>query len=156
MSRGERKRLKIWVEGPDDVAVLRAVLKRVLSFKVSLPPGGWEVEKHIPPSQLASYEGVETAVRSRQEFDYVLLLVDFVGSGKEKGYRSRSTWQGALPKMLYQRGLGERAKYIVIAPELEIWLWRDEETLARKLGLTPMALQQLEERGECERGHKPS
>ena len=62
----------------------------------------------------------------------MLLMFDHEGSGKEK--IERNSLQNDLNSKLSQSGGEDRARAIVLEPELEVWIWSDSSQVDRVLG----------------------
>lgn len=82
------------------------------------------------------------------QYDHALLLFDHKGSGKEDVEPAKL--QQTLNQDFKQSNWGERAKTIIIAPELEIWVWTPSPHVDRILGWEsrqPSLRNWMEERG---------
>jgi hypothetical protein len=73
-------------------------------------------------------EGVEILRRVKPSYSHALILLD-------------ASWDGAPPdiqtlldRALHGAGFGEWARAIVIAPELEVWVWSESPHVERILG----------------------
>lgn len=67
--------------------------------------------------------GVEFIANFSRQYDHGLLMFDHRGSGMET--ISPMALQNKLNQKLAHSAWGERAKAIVLAPELEVWIWND-------------------------------
>jgi hypothetical protein len=63
---------------------------------------------------------------------YALVLMDREGCGKED--RSREQLETSIERDLSRNGWGDRARVIVLDPELEIWVWADSPDVDTVLG----------------------
>ncbi|MFN0122196.1 MAG: methylation-associated defense system protein MAD4 [Blastocatellia bacterium] len=72
---------------------------------------------------------------------HAMVLLDHDGCGKEQ--TDRTELEAEIENRLTQTGWEDRAAAIVIAPELETWVWSDSPHVARELGWkgTPQELQ---------------
>lgn len=69
-------------------------------------------------------EGVEFLSQFSEQYYYGLLIFDYEGCGKERTGSPRDL-QNALDEQLIQSRWGERARTVVLSPELEAWVWSD-------------------------------
>jgi hypothetical protein len=63
---------------------------------------------------------------------HALVLMDREGCGREK--QSREDLEQSLDEDLARNGWGDRARAIVLDPELEIWVWADSPDVEAVLG----------------------
>jgi hypothetical protein len=78
---------------------------------------------------------------------FALVLFDHEGSGQED--RSPAEVAGLLESRLAANGWQDRGAAVVVAPELEVWIWNDSPSVGRLLrwdGGTPAVRSFLEER----------
>lgn len=66
-------------------------------------------------------------------YRHALVMFDYNGCGSTD---SRGRIQATVEAQLARNGWGDRAKAIVIEPELETWIWGDLVSAARNLGWT--------------------
>lgn len=71
--------------------------------------------------------GVDVLARERARFSHALLVFDLEGSGAQK-QRTTEDLEGELDEKL-RLHWGHHAKAIVIAPELDVWLWGADNAL---------------------------
>jgi len=146
--------LIVLVADLDMEQAIRGILSRWQSLQIrSLD---YEIMRH-PNRDPGCFTQADELLRSQsQTFAYALVLFDHEGSGQEKN--TPQTIQDALEERLAQKGWGDRARVIVIQPELEIWLWSDsphvEEILGWK-GRNPTLWEWLQARGFLDGGIKP-
>jgi hypothetical protein len=67
-----------------------------------------------------------------RQFRYAVVLFDYQGSGKEK--HSLEALQAELEADLARNGWEDRARIIIIQPELEAWVWSDSPQVDSILG----------------------
>ena len=65
-------------------------------------------------------------------FAHGLILLDRVGTGQER--KTREELEKLVMTRLAASGWGDRAKAIVLDPELEVWVWSDSPHVDRCLG----------------------
>ena len=65
------------------------------------------------------------------EYAHALVVFDHEGCGDTRGRRAI---QRDIEGQLKRNGWGERAKVIIIDPELEAWVWSDSPAVTRVLG----------------------
>ncbi len=68
-------------------------------------------------------EGVQFLSRFAAQYDHGLLLFDHEGSGREA--TSTAALQREIDQRLVRSAWGERARAVVVAPELETWVWSE-------------------------------
>lgn len=66
------------------------------------------------------------------QFNYALVILDHEGCGQEQ--KARTELEKNIETQLAASGWAERAAAIVIAPELENWVWSDSPHVASVLG----------------------
>ncbi len=71
--------------------------------------------------------GAEILARERNRYAHALMLLDHEGSGSET--MSALALEARLDAQLSE-GWGDRAKSIVIAPELDVWMWGNDNVLS--------------------------
>ncbi|NLE39791.1 MAG: hypothetical protein GX621_17365 [Pirellulaceae bacterium] len=65
-------------------------------------------------------------------FSHALVVMDHEGSGGET--TSRTALESQIEEQLAKNGWGDRAAVVVIAPELENWVWSDSPEVDARLG----------------------
>lgn len=65
-------------------------------------------------------------------FKHSIVLMDWHGSGQE--HKSRERIEEEVEQSLSFSGWSDRAKVIVIKPEVEVWIWSDSPEVAKCLG----------------------
>ena len=100
-------------------------LKGLLSRPQALGIRAIETDIYIHPRHDpgCAAQGVEFISNFSSQYRYGLLLFDHEGSGKES--TSRLALQESLNESFARSAWGERARAIVLAPELEVWIWGD-------------------------------
>ena len=114
-----------------DLVVLAAdknmehALKGLLARPEALGIRAIEVEFIVHPGHdsACASRGVEYLSNFSGRFRYGLLVFDHEGSGREKLLPNKL--QEALNNDFAQSSWGDRAKTIVLSPELEAWVWSD-------------------------------
>lgn len=96
---------------------------REISCDIRVDPG------HDPA---CARNGVSFLSSFSKQYDYALLLFDHKGSGKED--MEPEKLQQLLNQNFERSGWGERAKAIIIAPELETWVWTSSPHVDHILG----------------------
>ncbi len=104
---------------------LEYTLKGLLSRPDAL--GGRAIEADIYPhpqhDPACALRGVEFTSHFSQQYRHGLLMFDYEGSGKEE--MASLALQESLNEAFARSAWGERAKAIVLSPELEVWIWSD-------------------------------
>ena len=85
--------------------------------------------QHDPACAL---RGVEFMSNFSTQYQYGLLTFDHVGSGKEQ--TDPQELQEALNEKFARSAWGNRARAIVLSPELEAWVWSDSPHVSRIAG----------------------
>ncbi|MGB8338060.1 MAG: hypothetical protein WCD07_03295 [Burkholderiales bacterium] len=75
--------------------------------------------------------GVETVCAERHRFEHALMVFDFEGCGENQG-RTREGLEADLSKKL-KAMWGIKSEVVVINPEVDIWMWGSNDSLARVL-----------------------
>ena len=94
-----------------------------LSFEIYVHP------QHDPACLRKSHEFLRPFSNA---FRHAITMLDLHGSGGEG--RSREQLESSVELQLSRNGWGDRATAIVIAPELENWIWSDSPEVDAKLG----------------------
>jgi hypothetical protein len=107
-----------------------------------------QIRKHPQKDSGCCYGGVEFLSLFVAQFDHALLMFDREGSGRDE--QIRADIENEIEARLSNSGWQERARTIVLDPELEIWVWSDSPHVASCLGFhePPAVLRQwLVDRG---------
>lgn len=91
-----------------------AVGIRSISFDIFVEP------EHDPACAL---RGAEFLANFAEQYSHALLMFDHEGSGKEG--MSRDALQNDCDEAFRRSAWGDRARAIVLEPELEAWIWSD-------------------------------
>lgn len=73
-------------------------------------------------------EGVGFLSNFSEQYNHGLMIFDYEGCGRE-GIDSPRRLQDALDEQLSRSRWGDRAKTVVLSPELEAWVWSDSPHL---------------------------
>jgi hypothetical protein len=79
------------------------------------------------------YNGCSEFLRPyTKDYEHCLVIFDHEGSGQEN--KSRDAIENELEQKLSLSGWGNRAKVIVLEPEIEAWVWSDSPHIEEILG----------------------
>jgi len=78
--------------------------------------------------------GVQRLGKYARDFDHAILMFDHEGSGRER--ESPEEIEASLDAEFRRSAWGDRARTIVVAPELEVWLWGGSPHVDRAIGWT--------------------
>ncbi len=121
----------ILVPGKDEEQAISALLsKRQRSLKIR--DVTYKILVHHQRDAGCFYGGPDILQAFQQRARYALILLDHEGSGQET--MSCETMESDLQSRLIASGWGNRARVIVIEPELEIWIWSDSPWVDKLLG----------------------
>ena len=123
-----------------DLVVLAAdkdmehALRGLLSRHKSLPNRqiAFDIFVHPQHDAACATRGVPFLSPLSQRYQHALLILDHEGSGRET--MSPDDLQAALNQEFRASAWGERGKAIVLAPELETWVWSDSPHVAAVAG----------------------
>ena len=99
-------------------------------------------------------EGVAFLSNFSEQYQHGLLIFDYEGCGQE-GTNSPRELQDALDQQFSRSRWGERAKAIILSPELEAWVWSTSPQVDKVTGWEsrlPSLRQWLNERGWLQEG----
>lgn len=88
--------------------------------------------EHDPGCRLRSPEFLRAFARRSR---HALVVLDLEGSGVDET-NDRSVMEAQLEQRLRESGWQDRARVVVIAPELETWVWSDSPHVASVFGWT--------------------
>ena len=108
---------------------LRGILARHKSLGIHVI--AYEIEQHPGRDGGVRTTGPETLALLRDQFHHGLLLLDLEGSGADEA-DALSLEQGLNARLA--RTWGDRAKAIVIEPELDAWAWGSDNVMGVLLG----------------------
>jgi hypothetical protein len=91
----------------------------------------WEFRTHVGRDGGARVSGASVLALERPRFSHAILLFDLEGSGAEEG-QSAENLEQALDVQLATHW-GENAKAIVIDPEVDAWIWGNDNLLKELL-----------------------
>ena len=127
---------------------LRHALKAMLSRPeaLSMRPIEADVLVHHEHDPACALRGVDFLANLSGQYRYGLLIFDHEGSGREG---RPLELQGVLNRQFAGSAWGDRARAIVLVPELEVWIWGDSPHVAevagwanRDPGLRPWLIEQ--------------
>lgn len=129
----EPKDLVILVADADAELGLGAVFRRPDALGIRGP--SFEFRRHIqrdPGCRVGAHDFLRTDL---PRFRHALVVFDFHGCGWE-GHADRMRVEEEVEKNLRMNGWEDRAAVVVIAPELEAWVWSDSPNVESILGWT--------------------
>ena len=100
---------------------LQGLLPR--SEALGIRPISFDVFVHPGHDAACARHGVAFLANLAERYDHGLLMFDHEGSGKER--EPPRIVQESLDRELAATTWGDRARSIVLAPELEAWVWSD-------------------------------
>lgn len=121
--------LLVLVADADIREVMRAVLER--SDPVAACRLDFDVQVHLERDGGCRKKAATYLRSSLKRFRYCMVVFDRHGCGSRE---SREAIQQAVESDLARNGWSERAKVIVIEPELEAWIWGDLRTASEHVG----------------------
>jgi len=124
-----RKDLILLVADKNMEASLKGLLSRFQALKVRQVTFDLYVHPERDPGCLL--RGHDFLQPFAGQYDHALVMLDHEGCGKEQ---DRSQLESVLEKRLAGTGWEGRAAAIVIAPELENWVWSDSPKVDMALG----------------------
>lgn len=113
--------LVVLVADKDMEQTLRGLLPRHQSLEIR--PLTYDIFSHPQHDPACVRHGVAYLSNFETQYDHGLLLFDHEGCGREQV--APETLQQDLNSQFNRTSWGERAKAIVIAPELETWVWNE-------------------------------
>ena len=108
---------------------LRGILQRHESLGIRAVT--YETQLHPGRDGGVRTSGPEILSLLRKQFSYGIIMLDWEGSGSDED--RASTLVNELDERLGQVW-GDRAKAIVIEPELDAWVWGSDNVMAEVLG----------------------
>ena len=115
------KDLVILAADKDLEHALKGLLARPAALGIRAVESDIFVEPQHDPA--CALRGVEFISNFSRQYRHGLLMFDHKGSGMET--TDPRVLQNSLNEKLGQSAWGQRAKAIVLAPELEVWVWND-------------------------------
>lgn len=138
--------LVVLVADGDIEQTIRGLLSRPQDL--SIREIHYEIYKHPNHDGGCRTDGHNLLRPFHSQARFALNIFDHDGSGKESLPATEVEQESS--SLLAKNGWGERAKAIVIEPEIEQWIWSDSLVVLRIMGwdrLTPTLRQWLTERG---------
>ncbi len=129
------KDLIILVADLDQESALFGLLGRHMSLKTK--PITYDIRRHPGRDSGCRTQGCEFLRTFCRQYRNAILLFDLEGSGRDQ--HSVETIENHLSQQLSINGWGDRARCIVIVPELEAWVWSESLAVDVVLGWTPLA-----------------
>ena len=113
---------------------LEHALKGLLARPAALGIRAVEADIFVEPQHdpACALHGVEFISNFSRQYRHGLLMFDHKGSGMET--TDPRVLQKSLNERLAHSAWGERAKVIVLAPELEAWVWNDSPHIDQVAG----------------------
>jgi hypothetical protein len=96
---------------------------RPISFDTQIETG------HDPKVFISAHITLQPIIR---QYNYSLVMFDREGCGAER--KNRERLEKEVTSKLVRSGWRDRAAVIVIDPELEQWIWSDDNEVAKNLG----------------------
>ncbi len=150
------KDLVVLVADKDIEHALKGLLTRTKALHFR--PVSVEILVHHQHDPACAQRGVEFLSMFSEMYRYGLLMFDHEGSGREQ--TPHQELQEMLTAEFRRTDWGDRARTIVIAPELEIWVWSNSPHVDAVMGWkgkSPPLRQWLLEQGLLQKGEsKPS
>lgn len=129
MTSSEVRDLVVLVPDSDIEQTVRGLLPRV--GNLGIRPLDWTVARHPDRDPGCRVRAAQLLRPYLSSFGYALVVFDRDGSGSD---RPREVIQNRVEEELFSNGWMDRAKAIVIEPELEAWLWSGSPLVSDELG----------------------
>lgn len=130
MNNGDgRGDLFVLVADEDMAQTIRGLLARPHSLKMT--PVKFDVRRHPGRDSGCRIGAAEYLRAFRGTYRHALVIFDLDGSGSNN---SRETTQQEVDGALNRNGWSQRAKTIVVEPELEMWVWGKSKKVPEILG----------------------
>jgi hypothetical protein len=126
----EHKDLVVLVADKNMEFAVKGLLARYHSFRVRQI--SCDIYQHPHRDTGCLREGHTFLQSFASSYDHAFVMLDHDGCGQEDLPRERLELE--IEGRLAQSGWDDRAAALVIAPELEIWVWNDSPHVARELG----------------------
>ncbi len=126
----KRQDLVVLVADRDMRSVVEQVLKRPLSLGVR-PVESVVLSESLHDPACATV-GVQMLTEYERRFDHAILMFDHEGSGREQ--ESPQEIEASLDTEFQRSAWGDRARTVVVSPELEVWLWGGSPHVDRVIG----------------------
>ena len=122
--------LIIIVPDADMEFAIRAMLSRSEALKIR--PITFDVHRHVERDAGCRSDCHNYLCLWLSEYRHAMVLFDHEGSGRE--HLEREQLEGEVEAVLRINGWEDRAAVIVLAPELEAWVWSDSPVVDQVLG----------------------
>ena len=129
MSATESKDLFVLAADLDLGNALKGLLSR--PGDLGIREVAFDLERHYNKDSGCRTTAVEYLRPYHRGYRHALVVFDHHGCGSEQ---PRELIQRGLEEQLARNGWEDRARVIVIAPELEVWVWSDSPAAYRVLG----------------------
>lgn len=130
MNDGEgRGDLFVLVADEDMAQTIRGLLSRPRALKMA--PVRFDVRQHPGRDSGCRIGAAEYLRAFLDSYRHALVIFDLHGSGSNKS-RGKIEWE--VDAELSRNGWNQRAKAIVVEPELEIWVWGASKRVSEVLG----------------------
>ncbi|MXZ42402.1 MAG: hypothetical protein F4Z18_11655 [Caldilineaceae bacterium SB0666_bin_21] len=124
------KDLVVVVADKDMQYALRGMLERPQALGIRQIKQ--DIYSHPLHDPACAQQGVEFMSGFSEQYHYGLLMFDHKGSGREQTHPQELA--GAINDDFVRSSWGDRAKVIVLVPELEVWVWNDSPHVGRIAG----------------------
>ena len=124
------KDLLALVADQDMVETLTFLLKRHPSLGIR--PIEYQIERHLQRDAGCRADAARRLRPHTHQYRQAIVMLDKHGSGREG--HLREDIEGEIERDLKRNGWDDRAKAIVIDPELEAWIWTGSKHVADVLG----------------------
>lgn len=111
-------------------AALRGIISR--NESVGIPPISFDLFVHPERDPGCLHRAHDFLRPFLGSYDHALVVFDRIGSGQET--LASTDLETTVLGKLSNSGWGDRAKVLVIDPELEVWVWSDSPHVADCLG----------------------
>lgn len=122
--------LVVLVPGEDDRETMAALLGERLK-SLHLRPLRFEILKHPQRDPGCFHEAPSVLQPFANLAHHALVIFDHKGSGQED--QGARTLEADVERRLSQQGWGDRARCLVLEPELEVWVWSSSPHVASAL-----------------------
>jgi len=139
MKPSNRRDIVVLVADKNIEAAIRGLLRRQEALGIRTVDA--EILRHPQKDSGCCNDGVEFLSTFTNQFLYALLMFDHQGSGREE--EPPADIENSIEERLSRTGWNNRARTVVLDPELEIWVWASSPHVAHCLGWdnqrTPLA-----------------
>jgi hypothetical protein len=124
------KDLVVLVADADMEATCRGLLHRRETLRIK--DITWDIFRHLQRDAGCCGQSHDFLRPFAKQYRYALVIFDHEGCGQEK--KHSSDLEDNIQRQLEKNGWDDRAKVVVIEPELEIWVWSDSPQVDKQLG----------------------